>query len=207
MSYILDALKRADAERGVVTRSTPADPHGGAHRRSPARLPGWAAALALALFLCAIVGWWFWPAPAALVPAQSVGGPELQHPTAPPPPARATPTARPTLAPEAEPPAGPLLAPAPAVRSSVKIPQPDTDQAPRPRPSAAAPGETITTAAPPEVRITGATYSENAALRMLIANGKVVQEGQDIAPGLRLEVIGPHSAVLNHQGRRYNLNY
>jgi general secretion pathway protein B len=59
----------------------------------------------------------------------------------------------------------------------------------------------------PAVNISGSTYSQNPALRMLIANGKVVQEGQDIAPGLRLETIGPRSAVLNHQGLRYSIGY
>ncbi len=59
----------------------------------------------------------------------------------------------------------------------------------------------------PAVNVSGSTYSQNPALRMLIANGKVVQEGQDIAPGLRLETIGPRSAVLNHQGLRYSIGY
>jgi general secretion pathway protein B len=59
----------------------------------------------------------------------------------------------------------------------------------------------------PAVSVSGSTYSQNPALRMLIANGKVVQEGQDIAPGLRLETIGPRSAVLNHQGLRYSIGY
>lgn len=59
----------------------------------------------------------------------------------------------------------------------------------------------------PPLQISGTTYAENAALRMLIVDGKVVQEGQDIAPGLKVESIGPRSAVLNHQGRRLRLTY
>ena len=59
----------------------------------------------------------------------------------------------------------------------------------------------------PPVQISGSTYSDNAALRMLIVNGKVVQEGQEIAPGLKLETIGQRSAVLNHQGMRYSIGY
>lgn len=62
-------------------------------------------------------------------------------------------------------------------------------------------------AALPPLQVSGTTYAENPALRMLILDGKVLQEGQDIAPGLRLESIGPRSAVLNHQGRRLRLTY
>lgn len=42
---------------------------------------------------------------------------------------------------------------------------------------------------------------------MLIVNGRVVLEGQEVEPGLTLEVITPHSAVLNRQGARFNINY
>ena len=59
----------------------------------------------------------------------------------------------------------------------------------------------------PPVQISGVTYSENRSHRMLIANGKVVHEGQEIEPGLTVEVISPRSAVLNHRGSRYNINY
>ena len=59
----------------------------------------------------------------------------------------------------------------------------------------------------PAVNVSGVTYSKDAAIRMLIVNGKVVQEGQEIAPGLSLETIGPRSAVLNHRGMRYSIGY
>lgn len=59
----------------------------------------------------------------------------------------------------------------------------------------------------PAVNVSGSTYSKNPALRMLIANGKVVQEGGEIAPGLTLETIEQRSAVLNHQGLRYRIGY
>ena len=59
----------------------------------------------------------------------------------------------------------------------------------------------------PPVSVSGSTYSKNPALRMLIINGKVIQEGQEIAPGFKLETIGQRSAVLNHQGLRYSIGY
>jgi general secretion pathway protein B len=55
--------------------------------------------------------------------------------------------------------------------------------------------------------ISGATYSDNPAHRLLIVNGKVVQEGQEAAPGVTLEVIGPRSAVFNQGGTRFNINH
>ena len=62
-------------------------------------------------------------------------------------------------------------------------------------------------AALPPLKISGTTYAENPALRMLIVDGQVLQEGQDIAPGLKLESIGPRSAVIVHQGQRLHLPY
>jgi general secretion pathway protein B len=59
----------------------------------------------------------------------------------------------------------------------------------------------------PVVNVSGSTYSQNPAHRMLIINGKVVQEGAEIAPGLTLETIEQRSAVLNHQGLRYRIGY
>ena len=59
----------------------------------------------------------------------------------------------------------------------------------------------------PEMAITGTAYSTNPAHRMLIINGKVVKEGQDVSPGLTLESIGERTAVFNQSGSRFNINY
>lgn len=59
----------------------------------------------------------------------------------------------------------------------------------------------------PKVTISGSTYSNNPAHRMLIVNGNVVREGQAVSPGLVLEVITPRSAVFNHNGTRFNVNF
>ena len=42
---------------------------------------------------------------------------------------------------------------------------------------------------------------------MLIANGKVLKEGQALSPGLTLESIGARSAILNLRGTRFNVDY
>ena len=59
----------------------------------------------------------------------------------------------------------------------------------------------------PAVNVNGSSYSKDPAMRMLIVNGKVVQEGGEIAPGLTVETIEPRSAVLNHQGLRYRIGF
>lgn len=59
----------------------------------------------------------------------------------------------------------------------------------------------------PQLSVSGSTYSSNPAHRMLIVNGNVVREGQAVAPGLVLETITPRSAVFNHNGTRFNVNF
>jgi general secretion pathway protein B len=59
----------------------------------------------------------------------------------------------------------------------------------------------------PQVSVSGATYSANPAHRMLIINGQVLQEGQEIQSGLRLVSIGPRNATLEHQGLKYTIGY
>jgi len=62
-------------------------------------------------------------------------------------------------------------------------------------------------ASAPPLKVSGASYSENPAHRMLIINRRVVAEGQEVEPGLTLEAITTRSAALNHRGIRFNINY
>ena len=71
----------------------------------------------------------------------------------------------------------------------------------------AAPSAPASAAGVPAIAISGSSYSTDPEHRLLIANGKVVKEGQSLAPGLTLEVIGPRGAIFNHQGTRFNVNY
>lgn len=240
MSYILDALKRADAERergqvpGLHTHNmqpgAPARPHPG----RPAA--AWPLTAVAAAALGGAAWWW------QTAPAPSAGA-ALPNPVAAPVSAESTPPAPiaadpspepqvPATASSAPPPAVlPLLAPAPpappsqparaeATRPAAGTPT-DTRSATDTHTAPKSPAETPTTspvrsfaelspqarAQLPLVNVNGATYSQNPAHRMLIANGKVVQEGQEVAPGLVLETIGPSSAVLNHRGLRYSIRY
>jgi general secretion pathway protein B len=59
----------------------------------------------------------------------------------------------------------------------------------------------------PKVTISGSTYSENAAHRLLIANGQVFHEGEKVAADLTVEQIGLKAVVLNYRGYRYSVPY
>jgi general secretion pathway protein B len=241
MSYILDALQRADAERErghvpglnsqIVSRAArKARP---VRRWKPIRTAG---AVVAALLIAAGLWWWFGQtsdAPAA-PPAPATDAPPTAPPAAvvteAPPAARLSPPAapvQPILAPpREEPPKRPqasLPAAAPtAPATATPTPTPTPTPAPPAAAATTAPSASDANATPvrsfaelspearaqlPPVNVSGSTYSKSPALRMLIVNGKVVQEGHDIAPGLKLETIGQRSAVLNHNGLRYSIGY
>jgi general secretion pathway protein B len=48
--------------------------------------------------------------------------------------------------------------------------------------------------------IGGAIYSNSPANRFVLVNGQVVREGEVAAPGVTLERVQPHSAVLGWRG-------
>lgn len=241
MSYILDALKRADAERerghvpGLHTHTAPVTDTNGGQATSRYSRP-WLALAATALVLAGVVAWLWRPEAApVMVAPPSPAAPGTRAPT-PAPAVTAAPLTEPPAAPA--PPTLSILSPEPPHARPDQPADSDTGGAAPVTPVPAAPVSTAditggsgpsgnTIASPtvptpvrsfaelsPEVRarlpavsVTGSTYSQNPAHRMLIVNGKVVQEGEDIAPGLKLVSIGPHDAVLDHQGLRYRIGY
>jgi general secretion pathway protein B len=243
MSYILDALRRADAERerergrvpslnSPTLASAPERPPKGRARRPAIKVAAGLVGLALASALA----WWAWPtstpAPTAPTAATKVppapAAPATAPSNAPAPVAQIQPSPAPATAPVV-----PLLTPAPPPPATKPAVPTAEVSPPAPAKAAAAPsngktgssannakGAETTEALPrladlpadlraqmPALNLSGATYAENPALRMLIANGKVVQEGQEAAPGVVLEAIGPRSAVLNHRGTRFRVPY
>ena len=59
----------------------------------------------------------------------------------------------------------------------------------------------------PAMVISGSTYSDNPAYRMLIINGQVYREGEFPAAGLKLEQIRQKSALTSYKGQAYILPY
>ena len=59
----------------------------------------------------------------------------------------------------------------------------------------------------PVLTVGGATYSDNAASRMLIVNGNLFHEGDKLTPELTLQQIKLRAAVLSFRGYRYSISY
>ena len=223
MSYILDARRKADAERerdparGIhaqpVTLSVPPDQSGpGGHLW----LVGMAL-IAVAALLAAAMWWFGWFA--------RPGPPALAAATAPPvasiaktAPAFTPPSTLPTPATEVMPPAPPALpAPppsgAPPAREAFRAATAVTAYPPIPAASAS---DRLLSLAElpadvqrdlPKLAITGGVYSPTPTQRLLIVNGQVLNEGAEAAPGILLEQIRPKAAVLNFRGYRYGVPY
>jgi general secretion pathway protein B len=155
------------------------------------------------------------------VPTLATPQPELATPEAP---TQTPPSEVLTSEPNNSPAMGtaPPGAPPPQILKRVPLPPgPSTNSARPPPPKVAVAGRpalpaataqppaatSISHAGHPEIVITGTSYSTNAAHRMLIVNGKVIKEGQEMSPGLTLESIGQRTAVFNQGGSRFNVNY
>lgn len=232
MSYILDALAKADAERrngseAPVAHALP--------RLAPARTARrWRWLLPTAALILAAAVAFVWqqhaspdtPAtPSDTTVPQASAPAAVDRAASPTTPADSTtPMPAPSTgeAPEAHAAPLPILAPKPppvarqASDAAVSPPKlaPSTPPVATPADSANAGASVAPPAAlprppagAPALSISGATYSDNPAHRMLIVNGKVVQEGQEAAPGVRLEAVGPRSAIFNQGGTRFNINH
>ncbi len=213
MSYILDALRRADAERerggvpGLHTQ-TMAEPGDEAEAAPRARgLKPWHwLAIGLAGGLAVAIAW-SWrgeepPPPVAVLP-----------PAPPPPALPAAPAAIAPIAVTEAPPASPV-----AIAPMRAAPPPPAAAA---RPAAPAPASAATPTIPriaslaelpPELRsglpalaFGGSIYSGTPANRLLIVNGQLMHEGESLVPGVTLEQIKPKAAVLVIRGQRFEI--
>jgi general secretion pathway protein B len=244
MSYILDALRKADAERerGAVpdlhaqllppgaTEVEPEPP------RSTSRL--W---IGVGVVLAAAAGasWWALSDREAAEPP--VVSPAPREPAAAMAPAA---SARPALANAgaAAPAAAPPPVPAPVLRSEAAEALPGPKAATKAKPAASAPAVAaalsrpkvampaqvasapVPQAPPPAARLPslaelpgdlrqqvpplvmgGSVYSPQASVRMVIVNGQVFQEGNSLAPELKLEQIRPKTAVFSIRGQRFEV--
>jgi general secretion pathway protein B len=203
MSYILEALKKAQAERQLGTAPTIhalplyAAPVADAGVR---RKPVWIALGVGALAIAAVV---VWRLPSLWTPA-AVAAAAVPGPT-PVAPSQAVELAR-------TPPAPVQRVPRPAVAHSAPTPG-----AIKPAPAPARPAvpddgvhslrqlpESIQREVP-SLAIGGYMYSKDPADRLLLIDKVLRREGEEIAPGLTLEKLQPKSMVLNYKGYRYRV--
>jgi general secretion pathway protein B len=210
MSLILEALKQADSERGhgsvpgVFSQPIhPAEQPAPSSRRS---LPVW---LLLAAAAGAALLWFTWPHTPWGVRPTTQTQPTHATPTPVPAPVAVPPQAPPANAALFQP--EPVVAAPSAPAATATLAVLPTAHTPAPRAEPPVPGTTDlpaeTRARLPSVQISGHTYSDHAALRTLMIDGRMVMEGQAVSPGLRVERIGPHQAVFSHRGTRFSVDY
>ena len=204
MSYVLDALRRAEADRqrGQVPDlhaladgvPPPTRPLAGTGRvRSLPAVAAVGSSLALLVVMLAVmlgqgVGWWQGSEPAAQAQAPAVPGP--------------APSPQPLSAPVPQTAPHPVLQPVPppvALPEPVAPPRGRADVAPR-RSSAPTPTR-------PPLIFGGALDSPDPRARMVVINGQVWREGDAPAPGWVLERIGLHSARFRVHGRAVDVDY
>ena len=210
MSYILQALKKAEAERGlgrVPGLETPA-PLTTAPGSLPARWWPWLVLACLAVAaLAAALWWWLAASPVQAVPARPATSVMPVEPVQVSPPAAASPL--PVLRPPPPPVNPAVIAPAPAPAAAQAPPppvlaasQPTAKPAPAPplQPWPTSPGW-------PNLSVSGSVYADEPAQRLLIVNGQVLREGDAASADLTLVSIGPKSAVLRYKGATYLWRY
>lgn len=214
MSFILDALRRAESERarGQVPglHDQPPLPAAAVPRSA---WPTWAWALlaSLVLLLAAAAGWWLRPQ-AAVVPVNVQ--PASPAPAVLPAVPAVVAAPPPTVVPPVAPPRGTIpLMPQVVSAPSPVVPVPVPASAAAPAPAAAA----VPALAPvvklaempadqrrdwPKLVMGGSVWSESAANRFVIVNGLLLHEGEAVAPGLVVDRIGPKAVVLRWRDRR-----
>ena len=219
MSYILDALRRADAERergevpGLHTQQFGVLPEDDDAPRRPRLLIGTIVVLVLAV--AGLLAWNFLgtgePAPKPLAQAP-VALPPLPVTIAPAPPTPASQPPGVLPVPLASPRPASAVKEAAAPRAPAR-PPPVRRELPASAPVAAPDDRTYTQAELPEsirrelpkISYGGGSFSADKASRMAFLNGQVFHEGDTVAPGLVLKQIKQKGAILTYKGYRYEL--
>lgn len=205
MSYILEALKKAQAERELGSAPTihaapiHAAPVRSAASRRPLLIGLGAGALVAGVAAFAMLRQSASPAPQiiAAVPAPQPRAIVVPPPAAEPMPAPAPKPPEPKPKPKPKPKPIPKPEPAP-----VATPAPVEDNTP---PLSQLP-EAIQREVP-RIAVGGYIYSANPADRLLLIDKVLRREGEEVAPGLTLEKLLPKAAVMNYRGYRYRLPY
>ena len=225
MSYLLDALKKATADRehqqGNIPDLRTQHVRGQPHHATAIGLGPWrkrliaAALLLLATSVVAIFTWLMssvqtlkrvlpsTPPAVDVVATQptvfSLSKTNAEMPTVAvmPPPLPSAPSKSADMAPaltsnrtqRAPPASAPLIAP-----SAVSSATPALQLSPLPDNA-------------PKLVVSGSTYSDNPAYRILIVNGQLFREGESPATGIKIEKIGVRATVLRYEGTSFLLRY
>jgi general secretion pathway protein B len=229
MSYILEALKRADAERsrgavpGLHASALPAMAEPTSQRR------GWRVAIAAgAVVLAGVLMTLWWRAPAAVPPGAAL--PVVA--SAPPSMTvgiQATPPIRAVSNPSTESTGATAATPLPVtatisqpVTPTASLPATEASIVAKPAPMTSKPVAPPADVQPlpfmaalpedlrrqiPALAITGVVYSSSPGQRLLLVNGQVLPQGSTVGAELVLEEIGERSSVFRFRGTRFRLNH
>ena len=199
MSYILEALRKAQAERarGAVP-GVDAQPVPTIAPQSPVGRGAWITAVLALLAVCALLLW--------LRPWTDSGAPPAARAPEPPSAALAVPaTPKTATAPE------PAPAPAKPLRKlGETAPSEVAAAAVAPAPERIALLQELPAQIQreiPTLAINGYIYASNPADRSVLINNRLRREGDALADGLVLEKLLPREMVLNYRGYRYRVSY
>jgi len=228
MSYILDALRKAEAERerGTVPSIHAQPAFAGARPGAPvakSRIGIVVVALVVLLALAAALVFYLLlgrtasndaAAPVAKPSTPVALAPPVAAPVPAPMPVPAA-TTPPAVAPAAAPPARkPRPAPAPSASAPSTAPAATAATAPASLPTKTEERVYAINELPDDIRrqlpalsVGGSMYSPTAANRLVIINGQVLHEGERITPELVVQQIKLKSAVLAFKGYRYTLAF
>lgn len=216
MSYILDALKKAEAQRGNGQVPGLHDQHMPADFGAPPEATGnplliWII-MAMGALLVGVLLWATWQTDE---PART----EAQAPAVLPPMAPVTSTPTPVSAAPSPEPLGrlnPPLQTAPAPTTAANSERQDRQATSRmadSNPDAAEPAEPVgklpesMRGQVPKMNFGGAMHSDNPANRMLIINGQLFHEGDTVSPDLVLQEIQLKSATFRYRGYRHTVQF
>ncbi|ATQ74797.1 hypothetical protein CR152_09885 [Massilia violaceinigra] len=232
MSYILEALKKAQAERQIGSAPTiHAVPlHGGEPERDGAGAKPLVIGLALLALGAAGAAVYAWRQPAAPAPVVQAAAPVAAIPAPAPAPAPApvpAPAPEAVAMPVAEAPprksepvkvavAEPVLKPERVKKAEPVKPAPAKEDVAKADTAPPAPEEKLRTLRElpealqheiPPIAVGGYIYSKNPADRLLLIDKVLRREGDEVAPGLVLEKLLPKAAVMKYKGERYRHPY
>lgn len=201
MSYILEALKKSQQERGrgqvpdLQTLHQTVAVNGQANTGWP-QWVGWALVVAL-LALAFLLGW--------LRPWETQPDTRDKTQAEMPAPAPAL-INQPAVVPPVTPPVAqpPQTLPVTVAPAVVNVPPPHKDMAPD-----AVPGieqlPSLLQQSIPSMQFAGHVYSDNPAQRSVIINNRYMNEGDALMPGMTLQQITPDSVIFEYGGQHFRV--
>lgn len=202
MSYLVDALRKAEHERRQTAVPTAVALSGYVgSAREGTRVTTWAIVVLVACNLL-LFGYLLWPAN-SVMPTHAT--PRIEHDASATEPARApeqttTSMSQPTRAPMSTATSAEQAAPRTLTVTTSKLRgtsvanATDTSQTPR---------VAVTL---PQVRVHGHLYSNDPSESFILVGGHIYHEGERLPQGTTVVRIGPEGALLDYRGRRFHVD-